>query len=115
MAGYTMAEADELRRAMGKKVKAEMAAQRAKFIAGCIAQGYAREVGAGIFDAIEPFAGYGFNKAHAACYAYIAYQTAWLKAHYAAEYMAALLTATKRDKERTAVYLAECRNQWAST
>ena len=111
MAGYTMAEADELRSAMGKKVKAKMAAHRAKFIAGCIDQGYAREVGAGIFDAIEPFAGYGFNKAHAACYAVVAYQTAWLKAHYAPEYLAALLTATKRDKERTAIYLAECRNQ----
>jgi len=111
MAGYTMAEADELRSAMGKKVKAKMAAHRAKFIAGCVNQGYLREVGAGIFDAIEPFAGYGFNKAHAACYAVVAYQTAWLKAHYAPEYLAALLTATKKDKDRTAIYLAESRNQ----
>ncbi|CAN5267211.1 DNA polymerase III subunit alpha [soil metagenome] len=111
MAGYTMVEADDLRSAMGKKVKAKMAAQRAKFIAGCVAQGHPREIGAGIFDAIEPFAGYGYNKAHAACYAVVAYQTAWLKAHYAPEYLAALLTATKRDKERTAIYLAECRNQ----
>ncbi|HJQ94652.1 MAG TPA: DNA polymerase III subunit alpha, partial [Acidimicrobiia bacterium] len=111
MAGYTMAEADELRSAMGKKVKAKMAAHRQKFIAGCVGLGHPQKVGADLFDAIEPFAGYGFNKAHAACYALIAYQTAWLKAYYAPEYLAAILTATKRDKERTAVYLAECRNQ----
>ncbi len=111
MAGYTMAEADELRSAMGKKVKAKMAAHRQKFIAGCEKLGHPQKVGADLFDAIEPFAGYGFNKAHAACYALIAYQTAWLKAYHAPEYLASLLTATKRDKERTAVYLAECRNQ----
>ena len=109
MAGYTMAEADELRSAMGKKVKEKMAAHRAKFINGCKNLGHPDKVGADIFDAIEPFAGYGFNKAHAACYALIAYQTAWLKTYYAPEYLAALLTATKRDKDRTAVYLAECR------
>ncbi len=110
VAGYTMAEAEDLRRAMGKKVKAAMHAQREKFVAGCVAQGYTPEVGANLFDTIEPFAGYGFNRSHAACYGYIAYQTAWLKAHYPAEYMAAMLTATKRDKERTAVYLDECRS-----
>jgi DNA polymerase-3 subunit alpha len=109
VAGYTMAEAEDLRRAMGKKVKSAMQAQREKFVAGCMAQGYTAEVGANLFDTIEPFAGYGFNRSHAACYGYVAYQTAWLKAHYPAEYLAALLTATKRDKERTAVYLAECR------
>jgi DNA polymerase-3 subunit alpha len=109
VAGYTMAEAEDLRRAMGKKVKSAMQAQREKFVAGCVAQGYTAEVGANLFDTIEPFAGYGFNRSHAACYGYVAYQTAWLKAHYPAEYLAALLTATKRDKERTAVYLAECR------
>ncbi|MGH8927314.1 MAG: DNA polymerase III subunit alpha, partial [Acidimicrobiia bacterium] len=109
VAGYTMSEAEDLRRAMGKKVKWAMQAQREKFVAGCVAQGYTPEVGANLFDTIEPFAGYGFARSHAACYGYVAYQTAWLKAHYPAEYMAALLTATKRDKERTAVYLAECR------
>jgi DNA polymerase-3 subunit alpha len=109
VAGYTMAEAEDLRVAMGKKVKSAMKAQRDKFIAGCVAHGYTPEAGANLFDTIEPFAGYGFNRAHAACYAYVAYQTAWLKAHYPAEYLAALLTATKRDKDRTAVYLAECR------
>ncbi|MGQ0850124.1 MAG: DNA polymerase III subunit alpha [Actinomycetota bacterium] len=111
MAGYSMVEADDLRSAMGKKVKAKMASHREKFVAGCVAQGHTEQMGADLFDAIEPFAGYGFNKAHAACYALVAYQTAWLKAHYPAEYLAALLTATKRDKDRTAIYLAECRNQ----
>ncbi|HSL24733.1 MAG TPA: DNA polymerase III subunit alpha [Acidimicrobiia bacterium] len=109
MAGYSMAEADDLRSAMGKKVKAAMQAQRQKFIARCVEQGHPAQVGADLFDAIEPFAGYGFNKAHAACYGLVAYQTAWLKAHYPAEYLAALLTATKRDKDRTAIYLSECR------
>jgi DNA polymerase-3 subunit alpha len=109
LAGYSMVEADDLRSAMGKKVKAAMQAQREKFVARCVAQGHAPEVGAELFDAIEPFAGYGFNKAHAACYGLIAYQTAWLKAHFPAEYLASLLTATKKDKDRTAIYLAECR------
>jgi len=109
MAGYSMAEADDLRSAMGKKVKVAMQAQREKFVARCVSAGHPAQLGADLFDAIEPFAGYGFNKAHAACYGLIAYQTAWLKAHYPAEYMAALLTATKRDKDRTAIYLAECR------
>ncbi len=111
MAGYSMSEADDLRIAMGKKVKSAMQAQRERFIARCVDQGHPAQLGAELFDAIEPFAGYGFNKAHAACYALVAYQTAWLKAHYPAEYMAALLTATKRDKDRTAIYLAECRSR----
>jgi DNA polymerase-3 subunit alpha len=110
MAGYTMTEAEELRRAMGKKVKAMMQAQRQKFIEGCVGQGHTAQLGGELFDAIEPFAGYGFNRAHSACYGLIAYQTAWLKAHYPSEYMAALLTGTKRDKDRTAVYLNECRS-----
>jgi DNA polymerase-3 subunit alpha len=109
IAGYSMAEADDLRKAMGKKIKAQMAAQKEKFVAGCVAQGHPQELGHGLWDAIEPFAGYGFNLSHSACYAYVAFQTAYLKAHYPAEYMAALLTSTKRDKDRTAMYLNECR------
>jgi DNA polymerase-3 subunit alpha len=109
LAGYTMAEADDLRRAMGKKVRSIMQAQKQKFIKGCVAKGHSEQLAADLFDAIAPFAGYGFNIPHAACYGFIAYQTAWLKAHYPAEYMAALLTATKKDKDRTAVYLNECR------
>ncbi|HEY5684450.1 MAG TPA: DNA polymerase III subunit alpha [Acidimicrobiia bacterium] len=109
MAGYSMAEADNLRKAMGKKIKSVMAAEKEKFVAGCVAQGHPEQLGDDLWDAIEPFAGYGFNLSHSACYAYVAFQTAYLKAHYPAEYMAALLTATKRDKDRTAVYLNECR------
>ncbi len=109
LAGYSMSEAENLRKAMGKKIKRVMEAEKEKFAAGCAAQGHAVRLGRDVWDAIEPFAGYGFNKSHSACYAYVAYQTAYLKAHYPAEYMAALLTATKRDKDRTALYLNECR------
>jgi DNA polymerase-3 subunit alpha len=109
LAGYSMAEADNLRRAMGKKIKSVMEAEKEKFVAGCVSQGYDEKLGRELWDAIEPFAGYGFNKSHSACYALVAYQTAWLKAHYPAEYMAALLTSVKRDKDRTALYLNECR------
>ena len=109
LAGYSMAEADTLRKAMGKKVRAIMDQEREKFVAGCIAQGHDARLGKELWDAVEPFAGYGFNKSHSAAYGYVAYQTAWLKANYPPEYMAALLTSTKRDKDRTAIYLNECR------
>ena len=109
MAGFSMAEADALRKAMGKKIASVMAEQEEKFVAGCVAKGHSEQLGRSLFDLISHFAGYGFNKSHAAGYAVVAYQTAWLKAHYPAEYMAALLTASKRDKDRTALYLNECR------
>ena len=109
MAGLTMAEADLLRKAMGKKIPSVMAEQRQKFVEGCVRKGHTEGFGTDLFDTISHFAGYGFNKSHAAGYALVAYQTAWLKAHYPAEYMAALLTSSKRDKDRTAVYLNECR------
>ncbi|HEX9865170.1 MAG TPA: DNA polymerase III subunit alpha [Acidimicrobiia bacterium] len=109
MAGYSMVDADNLRRAMGKKIKAVMLAEEEKFVAGCRAQGHTEEVGREIFGLIEHFAGYGFNRSHSAGYGLVAYQTAYLKAHHPAEYLAALLTATKKDKDRTAVYLNECR------
>ena len=109
MAGYSMVEADELRRAMGKKIKAVMQAEEQRFVAGCVAQGHSEESGKELFGLIEHFAGYGFNKSHSAGYGLVAYQTAYLKAHHPAEYLAALLTATKKDKDRTAVYLNECR------
>jgi DNA polymerase-3 subunit alpha len=86
-----------------------MAAQEEQFIAGCVANGYPEQLGKELFGFIEHFAGYGFNKSHSAAYALIAYQTAWLKAHHPAEYMAALLTSAKKDKDRTAIYLHECR------
>ena len=110
MAGFTAAEADDLRKAMGKKIKAVMDAQKEKFVAGCVSQGHSEQLGKELWDSVEPFAGYGFNLSHSACYAYVAFQTAYLKAHYPAEYMAALLTSTKRDKDRTALYLSECRS-----
>ncbi len=109
IAGYDMADADKLRKAMGKKIKSVMDAEKQKFVDGCVSQGHPPQLGADLWDAIEPFAGYGFNKSHSAAYALVAYQTAYLKAHFPAEYMAALLTSTKRDKDRTAIYLNECR------
>ena len=108
-AGYTLEEADNLRKACGKKIRALIAAEREKFVAGCVANGYGEELGTKLFDIIEPFADYAFNKSHSYGYGLVAYQTAWLKAHYPVEYMAALLTSVKDNKDKTAVYLAECR------
>ena len=108
-AGYTLEEADNLRKACGKKIRALLKAERQKFVAGCTARGYGEQLGTKLFDVIEPFADYAFNKSHSYGYGYVAYQTAWLKAHYPVEYLAALLTSVKDDKDRTAVYLAECR------
>ncbi|MPZ52824.1 MAG: DNA polymerase III subunit alpha, partial [Acidimicrobiia bacterium] len=110
MAGYSMAEADQLRKAMGKKIKSLMDAEKEKFVAGCVGNGHAEEVGVELFGLIAHFSGYGFNRSHAACYGFVGYQTAYLKAHHPAEYLAAILTATKKDKDRTALYLNECRN-----
>lgn len=92
VAGYSLGGADMLRRAMGKKVQEEMDAQRKTFIDGAVAKGTPAETANALFDTIDKFAGYGFNKSHAAAYALIAYQTAWLKKHYPAQFMAALLT-----------------------
>jgi len=108
-AGYSLEEADNLRKACGKKIRALIAAEREKFVAGCETQGYGAELGTQLFDIIEPFADYAFNKSHSYGYGLVAYQTAWLKAHYPVEYMAALLTSVKDNKDKTAVYLAECR------
>jgi DNA polymerase-3 subunit alpha len=108
-AGYTLEEADNLRKAAGKKVREIMAAEREKFVAGCEATGYGRDLGTALFDVIEPFADYAFNKSHAFGYGLVIYWTAWLKANHPVEYLAALLTSVKDDKDKTAVYLAECR------
>ena len=110
IAGYSLEEADNLRKACGKKIRSLLAAERDKFVAGCAAEGYGEELGTKLFDIIEPFADYAFNKSHAYGYGLVAYQTAWLKAHYPVEYMAALLTSVKDNKDKTAVYLAECRS-----
>ncbi|MFA5855566.1 MAG: DNA polymerase III subunit alpha [Candidatus Gracilibacteria bacterium] len=110
-AGFTLGEADLLRRAIGKKIAKELAAQREKFISGAVKEGRSEKLAEKIFDeVIEPFAGYGFNKSHAACYAMIAYQTAYLKAHYSAEFMAALLTSDMGDTDRIVIEISECRN-----
>ena len=110
MAGFSMAEADILRQAMGKKIPSVMREQEEKFVAGCVARGHEEALGRELFGFIQHFAGYGFNKSHSAAYALVAYQTAWLRAHYPAEYMAALLTGSKSNKDRTALYLHECRS-----
>ena len=110
IAGYSLEEADNLRKACGKKIRSLLAAEREKFVAGCAAEGYGEDLGTKLFDIIEPFADYAFNKSHAYGYGLVAYQTAWLKAHYPVEYMAALLTSVKDNKDKTAVYLAECRS-----
>jgi DNA polymerase III subunit alpha len=110
LAGFTMGEADVLRKAMGKKIPELLAKQKEKFIEGCVKKGVARELGEKVFAFIEPFAGYGFNRSHAACYALVAYQTAYLKAHYPAEFMAALLTSDQQDIDRIAIEIEECRN-----
>ena len=108
-AGYSLAEADNLRKACGKKNRDLIRAEREKFVAGCITEGYGEGIGTSLFDIIEPFADYAFNKSHSYGYGLIAYQTAWLKAHHPVEYFAALLTSVKDNKDKTAVYLAECR------
>ncbi|HZU74716.1 MAG TPA: DNA polymerase III subunit alpha [Acidimicrobiales bacterium] len=108
-AGYSLEEADNLRKACGKKIRALMAKEREQFVDSCERTGYGRELGTQLFDIIEPFADYAFPKAHAYGYGLVAYQTAWLKAHFPVEYLAALLTSVKDDKDKTAVYLAECR------
>jgi DNA polymerase-3 subunit alpha len=109
VAGYSLAEADNLRKACGKKIRELIAAEREKFVAGCERTGYGRPLGTQLFDIIEPFADYAFNKSHAFGYGLVAYQTAYLKAHYPVEYLACLLTSVKSSLEKAAVYIAECR------
>lgn len=108
LAGFTMAEADILRKAVGKKKAKLLAEQKQKFIDGCVKNGISSELAEKIFSFIEPFAGYGFNRSHAACYALIGYQTAYLKAHWPTEFMAALLTADQNNIDRVAIEIEEC-------
>ncbi|TMR96647.1 DNA polymerase III subunit alpha [Nonomuraea basaltis] len=109
LAGYTLGGADMLRRAMGKKKKEVLDAEWDKFSAGMRANGYSDEAIRALWDVMVPFSGYAFNKSHTAGYGLVAYWTAYLKANYPAEYMAALLTSVGDDKDKAAVYLAECR------
>ncbi|HPY08424.1 MAG: DNA polymerase III subunit alpha [Patescibacteria group bacterium] len=110
LAGFTMGQADVLRKAVGKKIASLLAEQKEKFIEGCVKNGVYKELAEKVFSFIEPFAGYGFNRSHAACYALIGYQTAYLKAHWPVEFMAALLTADYGDSDRIAIEIEECRN-----
>ena len=109
IAGYSLGGADLLRRAMGKKKPEEMAQQRAVFLAGAAENGIDAKVADTLFGLMEKFAGYGFNKSHSAAYALIAYQTAWLKAHYPAAFMAAVLTADMHDTDKLVVLKDDCR------
>jgi DNA polymerase-3 subunit alpha len=109
LAGYSPGKADLLRRAMGKKKKSILDAEFEPFAAGMRANGYSTDAIKTIWDVLVPFSGYGFNKAHAVGYALISYWTAFLKANYPAEYMAGLLTSVAGDKDKSALYLSECR------
>ncbi len=109
VAGFSLGRADILRRAMGKKKADLMAAQREKFVEGCKANGIGAGVANPLFAKIETFAGYGFNKSHSVAYAYVAYQTAYLKANYPEEFMCALLTSEAGNLDKVAVYVEECR------
>ncbi|MGH6844506.1 MAG: DNA polymerase III subunit alpha, partial [Methylocella sp.] len=109
LAGFSLGEADLLRRAMGKKIKAEMAAQRTRFVTGAVERGLDKARADEIFDLLAKFADYGFNKSHAAAYALIAYQTAYLKANYPVEFLASSMTLDKSNTDKLAEFCAEAR------
>src|SRR5207244_7017239 len=109
LAGYSLGEADLLRRAMGKKIKSEMDAQRARFVEGCARNDIPAPKANELFDTIDKFAGYGFNKSHAAGYALIAYQTAWLKAHHRPEFYAASMSFDMALTDKLAVFVEDMR------
>lgn len=107
--GFTLGQADVLRRAMSSKDKAVMDKQREKFLEGAKNNNVSERIAAKIYEQIEPFAGYAFNKAHAVCYAFVAYRTAYMKANYPVEYYAALLSANMDDKDKLSMYIEDCR------
>lgn len=109
MAGYSLGEADLLRRAMGKKKPEEMAKQRQFFLDGSVNQGIDVNLAGNIFDLVEKFAGYGFNKSHSAAYALVSYQTAWLKTFYPAPFMAAVLSSDMQNTDKVVIFIEECR------
>lgn len=114
LAGYSLGEADLLRRAMGKKIAEEMAKQRERFVKGALEKGFPQKKIEKIFDLMEQFAGYGFNKSHSAAYAVLAYHTAYLKTHYPVEFMAALLTSVTGSTDDVVKYINECRDMGIS-
>ncbi len=110
MAGFTAGEADVLRKAMGKKKLEVMEKQKEKFLSGAVAKGYRREQGEEMWNYIEPFAGYGFNKSHSVAYAMLAYKTAYLKAHFPHAFMAAMLTSEISNTDEVSKYVRECQD-----
>jgi DNA polymerase-3 subunit alpha len=110
MALYTLGGADMLRRAMGKKKPEEMAKERDKFMSGSVQNQVDESIATYVFDLMEKFAGYGFNKSHSAAYALVAYQTAWLKAHFPAEFMAAVMSADMDNTDKVVILIEECRH-----
>ncbi|MBE9539523.1 MAG: DNA polymerase III subunit alpha [Proteobacteria bacterium] len=110
LAGYTLGGADMLRRAMGKKKPEEMAKQRTVFEEGAKGKGIESELAMKIFDLVEKFAGYGFNKSHSAAYALVSYQTAWLKTHYSSQFMAAVMSSEMQNTDKIVVFVEECRS-----
>ncbi|HEX4872439.1 MAG TPA: DNA polymerase III subunit alpha [Nevskiaceae bacterium] len=114
LAGYSLGGADLLRRAMGKKIKAEMDKQRGVFVSGALRGGVEEATATAVFDLMEKFANYGFNKSHAAAYALVSYQTAWLKAHYPAEFMAAVMSCDMDHTDTVVAMLEECRRMGLS-
>jgi DNA polymerase-3 subunit alpha len=109
LAGYSLGEADLLRRAMGKKIQSEMDAQRSRFVEGAAVHGISPEKASELFDLIDKFAGYGFNKSHAAAYAVVAYQTAWLKAHHRPEFYAASMSFDMAQTDKLALFVEDIR------
>jgi len=114
LASYSLGEADLLRRAMGKKKPEEMAKQRDRFMSGAAALGHPKDIAGEVFDQMEKFAGYGFNKSHSAAYGLVSYQTAYLKTHYPVEFMAALLTSETSKPENVVKYIGECKEMGIS-
>ncbi len=110
LASYSLGDADNLRRAMGKKIPEEMDKQRSKFMAGALKNGIPEDKAEYIFDLMAKFAGYGFNKSHSAAYALVSYQTAYLKAHYPAQFMAALLSCDMNNTDKVVLYIRECKD-----
>jgi DNA polymerase III subunit alpha len=111
LAGFSLGKADILRRAMGKKDRDAMAKMQTEFMDGCRANGVTDDTANKVWELLQPFAGYAFNKAHAVCYAILAYQTAYLKANYPVEYMAALLAVYREKEERVTAFIDECRRR----
>jgi len=108
LAGYTFGQADAMRKVIGKKIKEKIPSERKKFIDGCVRNGIDEALATKIWQFVEPFAGYGFNKAHSVCYGLLAYRTAWLKANHPLAFMAALLTSVKQNTDKLVEYLADC-------